>query len=104
VSAWSTSENGAIEGCLTLAKTDLPGVYLTDKGFVRRLSGRDNASDMTQRITSYLSKAKKQLEDQQFGCPIVQVRETKDGVTYDATRSHLRVFGGHDGAYARLVE
>jgi hypothetical protein len=104
VGAWSLSQSGRLEGTWTIKRTDLTGVTLTPKGFYRRIGNTQSPVDMSQRVATYLSRAKVNIKAEHYGRPIVQVRETTDCVPYDTIESHLLVFGGHDGTYARLVE
>jgi hypothetical protein len=104
VSAWYISETGRLEGRLPIRRIEMAHVHLTPKGFITRLDGRDNATDMTLRITAFLNAAKGNLKVGDSGPSVVQEHATKTGELYDTTESHLLVFGGYDGAYARLVE
>jgi hypothetical protein len=109
VSAWRVGEMGRLEGCWVITKSEskkgiFKEVYLTQSGFIRKLGGRDPEVDMSVRFTSFLSQAMRLLRAEDCVRPVVQVRETTDGVLYDTLESRLLVFGGYDGIYARLVE
>ncbi len=109
VSAWRVGEMGRLEGCWVITKSEskkgiFKEVYLTQSGFIRKLGGREPEVDMSVRFTSFLSQAMRLLRAEDCVRPVVQVRETSDGVPYDTLESRLLVFGGYDGIYARLVE
>ena len=109
VSAWRVDEKGRLEGCWVITKSEskkgiFAEVYLTRSGFIRKLGGREPEVDMTRRFGSFLSQAMRLLRAEDCVRPVVQVRETSNGVPYDTLESRLLVFGGYDGIYARLVE
>lgn len=105
VSAWSLSGNtGKPVGTWTIRRTDLTGVRLTPKGFVRRIGHIDAPVDMAQRIGTYLLQAKTNLKAEHYGRPVVGVRTDRNGDNpYTTTESHLLAFGGVESATKRLT-
>jgi hypothetical protein len=109
VSAWSLSGNtGKPVGTWVIRRTALKGITLTHKGFIARVGNAQIAKtpeEMTQRITTYLNVAKVSLRNGIYGRPVVEVHTDRDGNNpYDTKESHLLVFGGTTGAYARLTK
>jgi hypothetical protein len=107
VSAWSLSGNtDKPSGSWVIARTALTGVTLTaSKGFTRRIGNTHSSVDMAQRVATYLTQARDLLKVNQYGRPVVTVHTDRDGDNaYDTIESHLLVFGGYDGATARLYK
>ena len=105
VSAWSLNSNGVPTGTWCIKRTELTGVRLTPKGFVRRIGHIDTPVDMAQRVAVYLTMAKANIKAEKYGRPVVQVRTDRNGDNaYDTTESHLLVFGGYEAAGARLAK
>jgi len=106
VSAWSNggASGQSLAGTWVIRRTDLTGVRLTPKGFVRRIGNIDTPTDMAQRVTVYLNQARALLREEFYGRPVVTVHTDRDGDNpYSTLESHLLAFGGIDGALARLA-
>ena len=106
VSAWSLDgATGHPVGTWVIGRTDLTGVTLTAKGFMRKLGKVSSEVDMSQRVATYLHQAKARLAQGHYGRPVVTVHTDSEGLNpYDTTESHLLVFGGMAGAGARLTK
>lgn len=117
VSAWSM-EGSALVGTWAVGRTKLDGMTLTAKGFVRRVGNvhvARNNDEMTQRLESFLNLASETIKaslasnEVSAGRPVQLLKGYSPsnplyGETYDTSSEHLLVFGGYDGATARLTK
>jgi hypothetical protein len=104
VSAWRIGELGTMEGSWVVRRTDLKGVRLTTKGFVRRLGGRDVAVAMPTLLSTFISEARTRLDAGKSGRQVVELHCDRNGQNwYDTSEEHLLAFGGYDKATERLM-